>query len=558
MAKVIGDTSRLNLGEQRVLEWVASSRLKNQFHVLIEPSYKANKFKRARWPDFVLISKKFGVIILECKSHSENNILKVNETQGIVLNGEVDRYQIQLRDYFYLVKNLTKDLKWDVPIKLGAVFPFVSKFHPAARAIEEHHYDDSGVLLFKEDLLEKFDLSNEDEVLTTEQFHELCRALNKESVIEHNYGLDQREIKKRILRFSEEQLEKINRVQDGNYIFHGLPGTGKTKMLTAIARREADKGKRIGFVCFNRPLRDAVAEELSEDIVFTTSMIFYRLCKEFNLPFDFKRPDLMEKSREIILAKKFEPLFEVLLVDEYQDLDEADYQLLRKCIAPGGLIVLAGDPLQEIRGKEVTWKSRGIEVHGRQSMFLARPYRTESSIVDFGLSFLQTNKTLKNAVDKYFFDHRHVYTFHGSRDGVRDNIHFWLYNKTELNSMIRKVVAENPNSEILIVTNFKEQKEHLDIPRSQRIKIEPYSRVKGLEGDIVILYNLDFYLESKSQATKEAKMRSLFSALCRSRGKIIIHGYQNKDFYTDLLKLSQEYTNESSFKKLGKFFKLIG
>lgn len=53
-------------------------------------------------------------------------------------------------------------------------------------------------------------------------------------------------------------------------------------------------------------------------------------------------------------------------------------------------------------------------------------------------------------------------------------------------------------------------------------------------------------------------MRSLFSALCRSRGKIIIHGYQNKDFYSELLELSREYTNESSLKKIGKFLKLIG
>lgn len=558
MAKVIGDISRLNLGEQRVLDWISSSDLKKQFHVLIEPSYKASKFKRARWPDFVLISKKFGVIILECKSHSENKIVKVNEAQGIVLNGEVDRYQIQLRDYFYLVKTLTKDLQWEVPIKLGAVFPFVSKSHSAARAIKEHHYDDSGILLFKEDLQGNFDLDNQDEALSTDQFNELCRALNKESVIEHNYGLDHSEIKKRILRFSDEQIEKINRVQDGNYIFHGLPGTGKTKMLTAIARREADKGKSIGFVCFNRPLRDAVAEELSEDIVFTTSMIFYSLCKRFNLPFNFNRPDLMEKSRETILNKEFDPLFEVLLIDEYQDLDEVDYKLLKKCITPDGLIVLAGDPLQEIRGREVTWKSRGIEVHGRQSMFLARPYRTESSIVDFGLSFLQKNKTLKNTVDKYFFDHRHVYSYHGPRDGVRDNIHFWLYDKAQLTSMINKVIADNPESEILIVTNFKEQKEQLNIPPSKKLRIEPYSRVKGLEGDIVILYNLDFYLESRSQASPEAKMRSLFSALCRSRGKIIIHGYQNKDFYSQLLELSEEYTNESSFKKIGKFFKLIG
>lgn len=546
MIKIIGIESRLNSGELKTLEWIKTIDIKRHITVLIEPSYQGKGFKHARWPDFVIITKKHGVCILECKSHWENNVLSVTATEGIKLIGEVDRYQIQLRDYYYLIESLTKNLGWKVPIIKGAVFPHISKYGSAADKIKEHHPASTG-LFFKEDLNDQFEFEDlDDDVMNTDQFNELCKALNKESIIDHNYGIDNALVEKRILKFSPEQMEKINRVQHGNYLFHGLPGTGKTKMLIAIAKREEAKDKRIGFVCFNRPLRNAVAEELNDKTVFTISQLFMELCKIYQLPFDIKNPEIQDKSLRILLSLKVKPLFDVLLIDEYQDLEETDYKLLLKCVVADALIVLAGDPLQEIKDKEVTWKSRGIHVYGLQSMFLAKPYRTEASIVDYGLRFLAENKKIAKVIDKYFFDHNHQYNFKESRDGVRENIHFWLVGKAEAERNFSKIIAENSNSQVLIITNFQGQKDQLSIKASKNVRIEPYSRVKGLEADIVLIYNTDFYLEYSSKLSEEAKMRSLFSAICRSRGKVIIHGFESKDFFRQLFELAKEYLDEAA------------
>nr|BDT27425.1 UvrD-helicase domain-containing protein [Bacteriovorax sp. HI3] len=545
MIKIIGCLSRLNLGEAKTLEWIKTCDIKRHFTVLVEPSYQGEGFRHARWPDFVLITKKHGVCILECKSHSENFIEDVSNTQGIKLVGEVDRYQVQLREYYYLIEALVKDLDFKVPIVKGAVFPHISKHGKVAQAIIEHHH--SGDLFFKEDLQNSFSFEESaEDAMSSEQFNELCKKLNKESIIDHNYGLDEDQSERRILKFSQDQIEKINRVQHGNYLFHGLPGTGKTKMLVAIAKREEAEDKRIGFVCFNRPLRDSVAKDLNENSVYTISQLLMKLCRRYQLPFDYKNTEMNKKSLRLILSMKVEPLFDVLLIDEYQDLEEDDYKLILKCVVPDALIVLAGDPLQEIKDKEVTWKSRGIHVYGLQSMFLAKPYRTEASIVDYGLRFLSENKKLAKTIDKYFQDHNHWYDFKESREGVRKNIYFWLNDKIEAERKFSKIINENPNSDILIITNFVGQKDQLSIKESARIKIEPYSRVKGLEADIVLIYNTDFYLEYSSKLSEEAKMRSLFSAICRSRGKVIIHGFESKDFFHQLLKLAKEYLDEAA------------
>lgn len=67
--------------------------------------------------------------------------------------------------------------------------------------------------------------------------------------------------------------------------------------------------------------------------------------------------------------------------------------------------------------------------------------------------------------------------------------------------------------------------------------VETYGRVKGIEADVVLIYNVDGYLDylnTYEKMTVEQKMRSVFSAVCRARSHVHIHGFNDSGFYSDL------------------------
>jgi DNA helicase II / ATP-dependent DNA helicase PcrA len=75
-----------------------------------------------------------------------------------------------------------------------------------------------------------------------------------------------------------------------------------------------------------------------------------------------------------------------IFVDEYQDVDEAQYRLLKQLVAPDGHLCAVGDPNQSIysfRGADVRFFHRfGQDFPGAQVAALDRNYRSTRTIVD--------------------------------------------------------------------------------------------------------------------------------------------------------------------------------
>ncbi len=85
-----------------------------------------------------------------------------------------------------------------------------------------------------------------------------------------------------------------------------------------------------------------------------------------------------------------------------------------------------------------------------------------------------------------------------------------------------------------MVTCYEGQEKQLHLTENPNLQIVPFSKVKGLEADIVILYSIDYYTKPTPHMSSDQKMRSVFSALCRSRGHVYIHGSKKEGFYADL------------------------
>jgi len=74
-----------------------------------------------------------------------------------------------------------------------------------------------------------------------------------------------RRIEEEVRRFTEEQFTALDSMaRNPRVVFDGPAGTGKTLLAMEAARRAADRGSRVLFVCFNLPLRFWLADQLAE------------------------------------------------------------------------------------------------------------------------------------------------------------------------------------------------------------------------------------------------------------------------------------------------------
>lgn len=533
--EVVGRHKKLNRSEEKVLDWLEEGLQKVEGKILVEPGYR--KFKYQDWPDFVLVTKTHGILIIECKGFYSEEIDEVSNVDLLLKTG-TDRYGKQLASYGCIFNRLLQGK--NVQVSKYVIFPQILSSHPAANAIMEFNTEPEDVrVLFNEHLdwpcsLEFLGASPLRKKILADEYNEILGLVNPTRVISYDPTLDLEGIQKSLKILDEKQTEHVEKMAKGHHLLNGLPGTGKTIMLMQIAEREISLGKKILYTCFNVPLKEYVESIFGKEVTRTSQSLLYHLAIEYGademmLKEDFKNPIAYLSKHEI------KPKYDSIMVDEYQDLDDREIEVLAKLLNPGGLLVLGGDRLQSIRSHRESWKSLGVHIKGH-SYFLERPYRTDPDLVDYALAFISTSKTLEKEALNYFDDYEFEHQW-GTFKNLESKINFWSKDKNVFEKEVIKVKEKNPRAHILIITPTADHNKMISGLRSNKIRVETFQRVKGLEADIVIFFGIDDYLRTEETAfpmTNLQKMRSVFSGLCRSRGSVYIHGFEYKDFYLDL------------------------
>ena len=203
----------------------------------------------------------------------------------------------------------------------------------------------------------------------------------------------------------EEILRTLDRTQErlahslgpGYRLIRGVAGSGKTLVLTYRARHMAHHFPhwRILLLCFNKPLSLALSNQVADCDgirVHTLDALARRvLTAAGRAPQDRDRPDFDRRRRDAlqaVTALDHSKLFDMVLVDEAQDLDEAALDLAWAMLKPErDHFVMALDGAQRIYRRRMTWNPPGMTARGRTTI-LDVNYRNTRQILDLGRELL--------------------------------------------------------------------------------------------------------------------------------------------------------------------------
>ncbi|KVN20621.1 nuclease [Burkholderia stagnalis] len=160
----------------------------------------------------------------------------------------------------------------------------------------------------------------------------------------------------------------------------GTAGSGKTQLAVQAMRDAVAAGRRVLYVCFNRPLADYIARIAPPGAKIAN---YHQLCdwvvRDSGHTPDFQAPDAFER-----LAARFADTpvperwrFDVLIVDEGQDFHPSWAVALERLLAPDGAWWWLEDPLQNLYMREP------VALPGWVTLKALTNYRSPRDLLDF-------------------------------------------------------------------------------------------------------------------------------------------------------------------------------
>ena len=194
---------------------------------------------------------------------------------------------------------------------------------------------------------------------------------------------------------SREQRDIHDDIMSNPYVWvQGGAGTGKTILGKKCAEEFAAQGKRVLYVCYNRVL----AEYLSRDNPYGERIIYSHfnglpqaLVNEDLTFFKDGRPDWTQTAADIVsilrpkMTKLHVPWFDVVIVDEAQDITKSQLAFLPKIMVPANRhVIIMSDPGQAIYRNNDSWSESDLRARfeGILHETLNRNYRNTDKIYE--------------------------------------------------------------------------------------------------------------------------------------------------------------------------------
>jgi hypothetical protein len=432
---------RCNAGERRVLH--ALKRHLEDDHLVW---HNVPIGPRARQPDFVVLSPRQGVLLLEVKDWKRATLaaatrdrVELNTPRGPVTEASPLR---QARDYaLELVDVMQRDpalVHGDGPFCGRLLFPygwgvvFSRLTHAEVAGSDFAEVFPAHQVLMRDDLEETVDAAafqrrlwglftvSYPHTLTLPQRDRIRWHLFPELRVQHQQALDFTDSSADtgaaapalpdLLQVMDLQQEQIARtLGEGHRVIHGAAGSGKTMILiyrTQHLAAAARPGQPVLVLCFNRTLADRIAFHLQQRGVDERVQVrtFHSWCQDMVNSYQLDVPPAPSRDEryaqvvrtvERALETGFVPggQYMALLVDEAHDFEDAWLRMAVRLVDPAtnSLLVLYDDAQSTYQKKrrKFNFASVGIEARGRTST-LRMNYRNTAEVLALAMHCAQS------------------------------------------------------------------------------------------------------------------------------------------------------------------------
>lgn len=530
-------------------------------------------------PDFLLLSPKYGIIIVELKDYSEKylktgNISKTGKWER--LKGDnikrLDNPFDQLHQYWRVVKDRIDKChfpeEFRIPINRLVVFSEISSNSHLAKEIKkiapvkislcfrETLKSEENFKMFINDLLPvNLQLSEDQFKLLRANLIPTCRLPTIKQADLLKYFSPEDKIK--LLDQAQERLAR--ELGEGHRLMFGVAGSGKTVLLIARARILAKRHPnwKILILCYNRLLKNLLLnllnpQDYEADITINT---FHGWARRYIFNYDneirskyqeekikAEKEDKLTLFFEFIVPKLLKNLFEILadekiyydaiLIDEAQDFEAEWFRCVMEILNPEtNSLLITCDGLQGIYDrKKFRWSHVGIQARGRVKRF-QKSYRVPIEIGTIAQKALP--QKLKDLLDQFdeFMSTKEFIGIQGTVEIIGCKSREEEYIK--LSEKISRYL-KNPN-EVLVLFKYNMAKKEYSLPFFDHLKkykikwkdLKDYNYqtpglligtlhgTKGLEADTIIIPELDMY---KSDNDRQL----IYVGMTRARKRLIL------------------------------------
>ena len=345
-----------------------------------------------------------------------------------------------------------------------------------------------------------------------------------------------------------EQKEIINSIKDGyNIIVDAVAGCGKTTTSLAIAQECTNKN--ILLLTYNAGLKTETRQRIIKYNISNLEVHSYHsFCvKYYNYPcYDDLRMQLLLNNNDIINKSNFN--FDLIILDEQQDMKPLFFDLIQYIIKPNIQICLFGDVNQNIysyQGSNVDYLIKADELFNSHN-----EWKKHSIFTTF-----RVNKSIASFVNKILLKEDRL---HAIKDGPP--VQYLICNPFKPKDIINKIKnflieGYTPNDIFILAPSIKSKKipirllENLLVLNGipccvaineegnvideevmyNKILFTTFHQSKGLERKIVFIYSMDEgYYRYAKDASLDKCPNPIYVACTRSlEHLIIIHTKQN-------------------------------
>jgi hypothetical protein len=396
------------------------------------------------------------------------------------------------------------------------------------------------------------------------------------------------EFSKGSVELNDEQFRVVTSLPTENQRILASAGSGKTTTITArIAYLIEEYGfepSRILLVSFSRSAAQEMIHRVHRLIGYVNlyAGTFHALSSQIlreqapsrvrDQPFIDELPYRLVKWLQTDQGIAWSKRFRTIIVDEFQDINEIQWQILKGCYHTNTTMTIVGDDAQNI----YTWRGSSVDfilnfheqLEHVQDYQLCRNYRSVESIVTIANSVMRFIPTLP-------FKEKMMANTKGGR---KPEVHYFFRSADEWDWIVHsldKMLKQLPDMTFAVLSRYNsdlfriEERLHLKgipyklctsyspdsiSPTKKRITLATIHASKGLEWDVVFFMNLhdDIFPARKSDHDIVCERRLFYVGVTRAK-KALYLTYSKQErslsrFVREIPRPFLRYHNVASFK----------